>query len=84
MSPEAKKILSGVLVTVAAAVIGALQEYVVHLPPLYVALVAPLLVGLAHYVNALGTAEHVEKVAQEKAITMVTDVINAEAQNEVR
>ena len=78
MSPEAKKLLSGLLVAVAAAVIGALQTYAVHLPPEVVAIAAPILVGLAHYVNALGHAERVEAVAKDKAIAMVTDVINQE------
>ena len=78
MSPEAKKVLSGVLVACAAAVIGVLQTYVVHLPHELVAIAAPILVGLTHYVNALGHAERVEAVAQDKAIAMVTQVINAE------
>jgi hypothetical protein len=79
MSPEAKKLVSGVLVAVAAAVIGVLQTYVVRLQPEIVAVVAPVLVGLAHYVNALGHAERVEKVANTKALEMVTDVINRES-----
>ncbi len=78
MSPEAKKLVSGLLVAVAAAVIGVLQTYVVRLPPELVAVVAPVLVGLAHYVNALGHAERVEAVAQEKAVVMVASVINRE------
>lgn len=78
MSPEAKKLLSGVLVAVAAAVIGVLQTNVVHLPPEIVAVVAPLLVGLAHYVNALGHAERVDAAAQDKAVDMLESVINQE------
>ncbi len=72
MSPEAKKVVSGVLVAVAAAVIGVLQTYVVQLPPAYVAIVAPVLVGLAHYVNALGHKERVE-AAKVEAITAILD-----------
>jgi hypothetical protein len=79
MSPEAKKVVSGLIVAIAAAVIGVLQTYVVRLSPEVVAVAAPLLVGLAHYVNALGHAERVEAVARDKAIEMVTDVINQEA-----
>ncbi len=79
MSPEAKKLVSGVLVACAAAVIGVLQTYVVKLPPEIVAVAAPLLVGLAHYVNALGHAERVEAVAQDKAVDMLETVINTEA-----
>jgi hypothetical protein len=79
MSPEAKKLVSGVLVAVAAAVIGVLQTHVVHLSPEIVAVAAPLLVGLAHYVNALGHAERVEKAANDKALEIVTDAINQEA-----
>ena len=78
MSPEAKKLVSGLLVAVSAAVIGVLQTYVVHLSPAIVAVAAPVLVGLAHYVDALGHAERVEAVANDKAIAMVTDVINKE------
>jgi hypothetical protein len=78
MSPSAKKFLSAVLVAVASAVIGVLQTYVVHLSPEIVAVAAPLLVGAAHYVNALGHAERVEAVANEKAATMLTEVINGE------
>jgi hypothetical protein len=76
MSPEAKKLMSAVLVAVAAAVIGVLQTYVVRLSPELVALVAPVLVGLAHYVNALGHAERVEAVANAKAADMLTEVVN--------
>lgn len=79
MSPEAKKVLSGVLVAVAAAVIGVLQTNVVHLPHELAAIAAPVLVGIAHYVNALGHAERVEAVAQDKAVTMLAEVINREA-----
>jgi F0F1-type ATP synthase membrane subunit c/vacuolar-type H+-ATPase subunit K len=78
MSPEAKKVVSGLLVAIAAAVIGVLQAYVVQLPPEYVAVVAPVLVGLAHYVNALGHAERVEKAANAKAADVLTAVIDRE------
>jgi len=81
MTPEAKKVVSGLLVAMAAAGIGALQTYVVHLSPAIVAFAAPVLVGLAHYVDALGHADRVEAVAQTKAIAMVTDVINQEARS---
>jgi hypothetical protein len=78
MSPEAKKLVSGALVAVAAAVIGALQVYVLKFSPEVVAVAAPVLVGLAHYVNALGHKERVEAAANEKAADMLTDVINRE------
>jgi hypothetical protein len=78
MSPEAKKVLSGVLVAAATAAIGALQTYVVRLSPGIIAVVAPVLVGLAHYVNALGHAERVDTLAEHKALAMVTDVVNQE------
>ena len=81
MSPEAKKLVSGVLVAVATAVIGVLQTYVVHLSPEIVAVAAPLLVGLAHYVNALGHAERVEKTANEKTVEVLTDMVNREARS---
>lgn len=74
MSPEAKKLVSGVLVAAAAAVIGVLQTYVVHLSPEVVAVVAPILVGLAHYVNALGHAERVEA----KALELATEAVSQE------
>jgi hypothetical protein len=80
MSPEAKKVVSGLLVAIAAAVIGVLQAYVVQLPPEYVAVVAPVLVGLAHYVNALGHKERVEAVAHEKAVGMLAKVVDGEAE----
>jgi hypothetical protein len=79
MSPQAKKFLSAVLVAVAAAVIGVLQTYVVQLSPALVAVFAPILVGAAHYVNALGHKERVEAAAQDRAVDMMTDVINREA-----
>jgi hypothetical protein len=79
MSPEAKKLVSAALVAGAAAVIGVLQTYVVHLSPEIVAIAAPMLVGLAHYVNALGHKERVEAAAYDKAADMLTDVVNAEA-----
>jgi hypothetical protein len=74
MSPEAKKLVSAVLVAVAAAVIGVLQTYVMQLPPEMVAVVAPVLVGLAHYVNALGHKERVEA----KALELATEAVNQE------
>jgi hypothetical protein len=74
MSPEAKKLASALLVAVASAVIGVLQVYVVRLPPEMVAVVAPALVGLAHYVNALGHKERVEA----KALEIATAAVNQE------
>jgi RPA family protein len=78
MSPEAKKLVSALLVAVAAAVIGVLQTYVVRLSPELVAVVAPVLVGLAHYVNALGHAERVEAAANAKAVELTTEAISQE------
>ncbi len=72
MSPEAKKLVSALLVAVAAAVIGVLQTYVLHFSPEVVAVVAPVLVGLAHYVNALGHKERVE-AAKVEAIVSILD-----------
>jgi hypothetical protein len=71
MSPEAKKVLSGVLVAVAAAVIGVLQTYVVQLPPNVALFVAPVLVGLAHYVNALGHKERVEEAKVQALMGLI-------------
>lgn len=78
MSPAAKKLVSALLVAVASAVISVLQIYVVQLPPGIVAVLAPVLVGAAHYVNALGHKERVEALANEKAAVLLTEVINGE------
>lgn len=74
MSPEAKKLVSALLVAIAAAVISVLQTYVVQLPPGIVVVVAPMLAGLAHYVSALGHAERVEA----KALELTTAAVNQE------
>jgi uncharacterized membrane protein YfcA len=72
MSPEAKKRVSALLVAVATAVIG--QACVLRFSPEVLAVVAPVLVGLAHYVNAFGHEERVEA----KALELATEAVSHE------
>lgn len=80
MSPEAKKLVSALLVAVAAAVIGVLQTYVLRFSPEVVAIVAPVLAGLAHYVSALGHRERLEAAATAKAVDMLAAQVDEEAE----
>ena len=80
MNPTVKKILSGVLVAAAMAILGVLQEYTKLLSPQLSVIAVSVISGAVHYLNTLGHAERVEQIkaaAVEQTVEAMSQPVTA-------
>ena len=76
MTPPTKKLISGLGVTVAVALLGTLGQYAAKLPPEAQTGALAVIAGFVHAINAWGTQQGVD----EKVLAKVTEAINKEPQ----
>lgn len=65
MSPQTKKLVSSLVVTVLVALLGTLGNYVARLPPEAQTGALAVVAGLVHFVNAWGHAERQAEAVAE-------------------
>lgn len=76
MTPQTKKIISALVVTVLVALLGTLGQYAAKLPPELQTGVLAIVAGFVHAVNAWGTQQGVD----EKVADAVTKAVSREPQ----
>lgn len=71
MTPKTKKLLSAFAVTIGGALLVLLNAYVVRLPAELQGFAGAVLAGGAHFINAWGTQDEVNKEVSVKVAEIV-------------